>query len=157
MKRLLLTAGVLLSGCANPGIVAMSQDTYMLARADHAGIFGNAAAMKADVIAEANRFAESKGKVAVPLAVHETPNYPGHFATVEYQFRLVDPTDPAARGGSLQAILPMQQTKASVDVHTDQAKPDVYAELLKLDDLRKRGIITDAEFDEQKKRLLAGK
>ena len=31
--------------------------------------------------------------------------------------------------------------------------PDVYTELLKLDDLRKKGIITEAEFEAQKKRL----
>lgn len=33
---------------------------------------------------------------------------------------------------------------------------DVYAELIKLDDLRQRGIITTAEFDAQKKKLLEG-
>lgn len=31
---------------------------------------------------------------------------------------------------------------------------DVYGELIKLDDLRKRGIISDEEFDMQKKKLL---
>ena len=35
-------------------------------------------------------------------------------------------------------------------------KPDLYAELLKLDDLRKRGLLTDAEFDAAKRRLLDG-
>jgi hypothetical protein len=30
----------------------------------------------------------------------------------------------------------------------------VYAELVKLDDLRKKGIITEAEFEAQKKKLL---
>lgn len=32
---------------------------------------------------------------------------------------------------------------------------DPYAELLKLDDLRKKGIVSDAEFEVQKKKLLA--
>ncbi len=32
---------------------------------------------------------------------------------------------------------------------------DVYAELIKLDDLRKKGIISEAEFAEQKKKLLS--
>ena len=31
---------------------------------------------------------------------------------------------------------------------------DVYAELLKLDDLKERGILTEAEFDAEKKKLL---
>ena len=34
--------------------------------------------------------------------------------------------------------------------------PEEYAELLMLDDLRKRGILTDAEFEAQKKKLLEG-
>ena len=39
---------------------------------------------------------------------------------------------------------------------SDQKK-DVYAELIKLDDLRKRGILTEAEFQTQKQKLLEGK
>jgi len=150
-----------IAGCANPGIVAMSQDTYVLSRADHAGVFGNTGAMKADVINEANQFAASKGKVAVPIAVHETPNAPMHFATIEYQFRLVDADSPAARGGTLlpaaERIEIRSDARSKVDVQGGQpTKPDVYAELLKLDDLRKRGILTDAEFDAQKRKLLGG-
>ena len=34
--------------------------------------------------------------------------------------------------------------------------PDIYAELVKLDDLRKRGILTAAEFEAQKQKLLNG-
>jgi len=33
---------------------------------------------------------------------------------------------------------------------------DIYTELLQLDDLRQRGILTDAEFDAEKKKILAG-
>ena len=32
----------------------------------------------------------------------------------------------------------------------------MYSELIKLDDLRKKGIITDAEFESQKKLILIG-
>ncbi len=57
-----------------------------------------------------------------------------------YQFKLVDKGDPRAK-----------RTPA------DDAgkKQDVYAELTKLDDLRKKGILTQAEFDSEKKKLLA--
>ena len=89
---------VVIAGCANPGIVQLSPDTYMLSRTAHAGIFGNAAANKAKVIREANEFAASKGKVAIPLSSNEVPlgNRPGEFASFEYQFRLVDPNAPEA-------------------------------------------------------------
>ena len=33
---------------------------------------------------------------------------------------------------------------------------DIYGELIKLDDLHKKGIITDAEFEAQKQKILSG-
>lgn len=145
-------------GCANPGIVAMSQNTYLLVKSDRAGIFGNVAALKAEVIQEANSFAAGQGKVAVPINSRETPVSPGHFATFEYQFQLVSPSDPAAGRG---ALMPMPNTviestgKTTVEViNKESAKKDVYADLMKLDDLRKRGILSDEEFTAQKKKLL---
>lgn len=155
-----LFAIALLTGCSNPGIVQLSPDTYMLSRADRAGIFGNTAALKAGVIKDANEFAKSKGKVAIPLATRETPVYPGHFATVEYQFRVVDKNDPEAERTSLvpRADVVIEKTeKITADVHTKDGTSkgvDLYSELTKLDDLRKKGIITDAEFDTEKKKLL---
>lgn len=148
---------LMLVACSNPGIVKMSPDTYMLTRADRAGIFGNTAALKAGVIREASEFAEKQGKVAIPLSSNETPVYPGHFATFEYQFRVVDKNDPEAKRTSLvpRADLVIEKTeKISADVRTKEDKtPDLYTELTKLDDLRKRGVITEEEFAAQKKRL----
>lgn len=153
-----------LVACANPGIAEISPDTYLLSRTDKGGIFGNPSAMKADVLREASKFAESKGKVAIPLSVRETPLVVGQrFASVEYQFRVVDKNDPEAKRTSLvpRADVVIEKTeKISADVKTkDQTdKPkDFYAELLKLDDLRKRGILTEAEFESQKTKLLEGK
>ena len=43
MKKILVVvlACFMLTGCANPGIVKLSPDTYMLYREDHGGIFGS--------------------------------------------------------------------------------------------------------------------
>ena len=90
MKRTILVV-FFLSGCvSNPGIVELSPGTYMLSRVDHGGIFGNEAALQADVVRDANDFAKSKGKVAIAVSSHLDPMRPGHFASFEYQFRLVD-------------------------------------------------------------------
>ena len=155
-SALISVSAFALGGCVgNPGIVQMSPDTYMLSRTDRAGIFGNASAMKADVIREANEFAARKGKVAIPLGSTETPVAPGRFATFEYQFRVVDKNDPEARRTSLTPSPDVVVEKTEkVEVRTKEEKaPDLYAELVKLDDLRKKGIITDEEFEAQKKRL----
>lgn len=158
-----LSLAAVVTGCANPGIVKLSPDTYMLSRTDKGGIFGNPSAMKADVIRQANEFAESQRKVAIPLSVQETPLIVGaRFASIEYQFRVVDKTDPEARRVNLAPrpdIVIEKTEKTSVDVktkdQTDRPK-DVYSELLKLDDLRKRGILSEVEFEAQKKKLLSG-
>jgi hypothetical protein len=116
--------------------------------------------MKAAVIEEANAFAKKQGKVAIPISTNEVPMQVGRFASFDYQFRLVDPTSPEARATALiprADVVIEKSSKETVDVHTkdDSAKTkDVYAELLKLDDLRKRGIPSEAEFEAQKKKLL---
>lgn len=154
-------AGVV-TGCLNPGVVQLSPDTYMLSRTDKGGVFGNASAMKADVIREANEFAARQGKIAIPISLNDSPMYIGHFASVDYQFRVVDASDPEARRVNLvpRPDVVIENTgKTSMDVkikdQTDRPK-DVYAELLKLDDLRKRGILSEVEFEAQKKKLLSG-
>ena len=149
-----------LVACADAPMVQMSPDTYLIARSDKAGIFGNAAAMKVEVIREASEFAASQGKIAIPISTNETPAYPGHFATIEYQFKLVDPDSPEAVSTSLEPradIVIESDVRVREDVRisdeTDNTK-DVYTEILKLDDLRQRGLITDEEYETEKRELL---
>ena len=152
--------GAFFAGCQNPGIDQLSPDTYMLSRDDHAGIFGNIGALKAGVIRDANAFAESKGKVAIPISSNTIPNAPGRFVSFEYQFRVVDKNDPEAKRTALLPradVVVEKNEKISADVRTkdESAKQsDLYTELTKLDDLRKKGILSDAEFESEKKKLL---
>ena len=156
---------ITLVSCANPGIVKLSPDTYMLSREAHGGIFASESALKAGVISDANAFAESQGKVAIPLSSKEKPrgNGPAQWASFEYQFRVVNKNDPEVQRTYLtpRADVIIEKTeKITADIktkdETDRPK-DVYAELIKLDDLRKRGILTESEFEAQKKKLLEGK
>ena len=159
LVTLCLLVAVLLTGCSNPGVVQLSPDTYMLTKQDRGGIFGNASKLKAEVIQEANAFAASQGKVAIPLATNERPmgSGPAQFASFEYQFRVVDKNDPEVRRTSLVPradIVIEKSEKNSADIHTKEEKaPDLYTELSKLDDLRKKGVITEEEFAAQKKRI----
>jgi hypothetical protein len=152
----LLLLSMVLVACANPKIVQMAPDTYFLSRADHGGIFGNAETMTADVIGEATQFAQERGKVAVPISLNTTPAFPGHFATVRYQFRLVDQDSPEARRATLSPVPNVRIETPPTSAPSPPSK-DIYAELLRLDDLRKRGVLTDNEFEVQKRKLLEGK
>ena len=161
--RLSLTVLVLaLVACASADIVPMGTDTYMISQTSAGGIFTNMGTLKSEVIQRANAFAESKGKVAIPVAEKEQPPYPGRMPNYEYQFRLVDRNDPRASGGGLvkapDMVIENRGQAPTVVVNQPNKEQalttDVYTELLKLDDLRKKGIITEAEFEAQKKRLL---
>lgn len=151
---------VLIGGCTTAPAVPMGNDTYMISQTSAGGIFRSMSSLKTDVIQRANAFAASKGKVAVPIAGKEAPAYPGHMPSFEYQFRLVEKTDPRAEGGALipraDMVVEMQQSGSSSQGSASQRTADVYTELLKLDDLRKRGIISESEFQAQKQKILSG-
>jgi hypothetical protein len=164
-KIFLIFSIAILSGCANPGIVKLSPDTYMLSREDHAGVFGSASSLKAGVIGDANAFADAQGKVAIPLSAKEKPMgiCCGQWASFEYQFRVVDKNDPEVRRTSLMQradVVIEKHEKITAEVKTtnqSEVTKDIYAELIKLDDLRQRGILSSTEFSAQKKKLLEGK
>ena len=101
--------------------------------------------MKADVIAEANEFAAKQGKVAIAISTNESPMFIGHFASFDYQFRVVDKNDPEEKRTSLiprANVVIEKNERISGDLHTanETVKTgDLYTELMKLDDLRKKG------------------
>lgn len=151
-----------LCGCAASDIVPMGTDSYMIAQTSAGGIFKPMSSLKSEVIQRANRFADSKGRVAIPIASKESPAYPGHMPSFEYQFRLVEKSDPRASGGALVPranIVVENKTFEEPGIGGSKATEgkDIYVELIKLDELRKKGIITDTEFQAQKERLLGEK
>ncbi len=178
-------AGVLalvLSACATPatGIVELSADSYRLTRVDGVGRYPDAAAMKAALVEEANAFARRQGKVAVPMASREEAMRAGHLMTAELEFRLaaagevaaiaatpaVLPSVPVVKSAAAAPVLPAPAAAPALPAPTAASAPpsvapdmkaSLYNELIMLDDLRKRGILTDAEFQALKTKLLAGK
>jgi hypothetical protein len=156
---------LLIGACVSSGVsgvIRLSPDTYRLSRVDGGGRYADAAAMKASVINDANAFAQSQGKIAVPIATREETMRVGHLSTIDYEFRLAAPGGPAPKPTQpvqrADAVADQQAHKA-VDVQPagkPEARPDLYTELIKLDDLRKRGILTEQEFQTLKAKLLAG-
>jgi hypothetical protein len=50
-----------------------------------------------------------------------------------------------------------KKSAISADIETKkQTEQDIYTELIKLDDLKQKGIITEEEFETQKKKILSG-
>lgn len=152
---------VALFGCASPPPSMISPGVYVVSRTSAVGsVFANMAQLKADTIDAANEFAAAQGKIAVVVSMRDERPIPG-FPLVEYQFRLADPatvkdsTVVLKRGPDI-----IIQRNDNATIKTDQLAPkepqkDLYAELLKLEELKKRGLLTEDEFQTQKQRLLA--
>ncbi len=149
-----LTSSVLLSlgiaGCSSPLVgnrdITQSEDgSFMIYREDHRGIYGaSEGQMKSAAIADAEFFAQTRSMTAIPVSMRSKPvGILGDWATVEYKFRLVDKNDPAAR-----------TITVPVDIIPNGHASDLYVELIKLDNLRNKGLLTEAEFNKQKQRLL---
>ena len=158
MSRLALLATVIVLGAsathaADPEVVQLGPDTYMITRTSKAGMFTNMSKLKSRVIQQANGFAASKGMIAVQISENQQRPVVMGFPSFEYRFRLVDPDAPEPEptvakpdAGSLSDAEPTDTDSES--------KPDLYTELKKLDELRDEGLLTDEEFEQEKKELL---
>lgn len=145
-----------------PEFVQVSPGVWMVTVKNYAGIFANSATTKRKAIIAANEFAESRGMDAVPMGMQaeRAGAGPGQWPYVEYQFRLVPKGGNETVGLKPRADIEIEVNSnspsvAPVVVQQQSAAPDLYTELLKLEDLRKRGLLTDVEFDQQKAKLLA--
>lgn len=157
---LVIFLAAITASCATSEVIPMGTDAYMISQTSAGGVFKSMGSLKTDVMKRANAFAESKGKVAIPIASKESPAYPGHMPNFEYQFRLVDRDDPRATGGALvpraDVVIENKMPTGQSDARNQPKSKDLYTELLKLDDLRKKSIISEAEFEAQKAKLLSG-
>lgn len=154
MRIVALVCCLFLVGCANAGIVQLSKDTYAITGSNFQGIFTNVSALKAKTVEEANAFAQSHGKVAVIESYKLHRPLVGGFTSVKYQFKLVDKKDV----GKVED--PVEES-ADSDIQKDVSRKDenvkssdLYTELMKLEELRKKNVLTEEEFQAQKKRLL---
>lgn len=148
---------VTLSGCvSSSGVVPMGEDTYMISRSDNSSPVGiTGASVKADVLREANEYCIKQGKKLQPISSRQAERGLAP-ANAEVQFMCL-----ALGDSDLQRVKHRIGSEDSVRVEKDVTirdesvlKRDVYGELIKLDDLRKRGLLTDSEFLTEKARLL---
>ena len=155
IKNYILSAAlVFAAGCTSPlvdntsDIKKQSDGTFLIHREDHRGIYGlDEASLRANASADAELFANTQNMVAIPVKVRSKPvGILGDWAAVEYRFRLVDKNDPAAR----TVTVPVDVISKPQDVK----RRDLYSEILELDDLRKRGLLTNVEFETQKQKIL---
>ena len=149
-----------MASCAsNSGVIPIGQDTFMVSRQAATG-FSGSGTLKAEAFQEASQYCASLGKSLQVISTHEAspPYILANFPKAEIQFMCLDAKDAELNRPKLRKDADtVIEIKKDIRTKDESIKPkDVYAELIKLDDLRKKGIISEAEFEVQKKKLLSG-
>jgi hypothetical protein len=150
-----LSLCVALLGCATKSaVVSMGDGTYTVTRTAETAFSRDTEEMTAKAKEDATHYCAAQGKEMKVLdVVVDKPFYATGYASAKVVFRAVNPGEadlpsaPVAVAGARYA--------APVAVSQKQVTDDLYAQLTKLDDLRKKGILTDEEFQAEKKKILS--
>jgi hypothetical protein len=167
LGRIFLTSFTFLTlvGCAsNSGVVAMGNNTFMVTRQAATG-FSGSGTLKAEALQEAAKFCESQGKQLKVLAITEAkpPYILANFPKAEIVFKALDASDPELKNqtpidpsGIQLKVGERPVARTTIEINEKHLTgSDLYAELAKVDELRKKGILTDAEFEAEKKKILS--
>ena len=121
--------------------------------------FSGSGTLKAEAFKEATDFCSKRSQMLQVVSTHEAspPYILANFPKAEVQFMCLDTKDAELGRPKLHKEPDtIVEVKQPVVLPHDSDKPrDLYGELIKLDELRKKGLISDAEFDAQKAKLLA--
>jgi hypothetical protein len=157
--RLALPLGLLAVSCraeTSPEIVALGHDTYSLTRSAENGFVRNTDKLKAQALEDAAAYcARLHKELKVVSTSEEKPFVPlTGFASAKVVFKALDANDPQLHAPVVEAV-----SETGVPVVVESAAPrtetDVlYKDLMNLDDLRKRGLLTEEEFQAKRKKLV---
>jgi len=156
---------VLLQSCSSSsGVVKTGPDTYMISRSEK-GFRGNSGAVKAAALAEAENWCQKRGKVMRVISASQKDMVPmTSDASAEIHFKALEPNNPEATESTDTGDLKNRVFRGNENIQTysiegnskkvEPVKNDRYAEILKLGELKEKGLITAEEFETEKKRIL---
>jgi hypothetical protein len=151
-------------------VVPMGDNTFSITRQAGSTFTRSSDKLKSQVQQEASDYCAAQGKMIKIVSLSgKVPTFGLGYASAKIVFKALNPGDPELATGLVQVAgqVPISgQAPIYVQVPTYAAAPppppapkqlttdDLYASLMKLDDLRKKGILTDDEFQAEKKKLL---
>ncbi len=157
MKAILLFGIIFLFGCAtSTGVVSIGKDTYMVGKSTN--LSASSSGLKADAFNDAHEFCAKQNKNIQIVSTNEKDMVLGrNMTTAEIQFMCLSEGDIELRRPKLQ-----KQVDKVVNVNSNinaksinTSSTDLYTELKKLKELKDSGIITQQEFDIEKKEILS--
>lgn len=128
-------------------LTPIGNNTFVIVREAKTGFDRDTERLKTLAKEDAVTYCESQHKLLkVVELTAEKPFFAMGYAKAKIVFKALDPTDPelvAVNAGP-------PGTAARQESRTDS----LYEELIKLDDLRKKGILTEEEFQSEKQKIL---
>jgi len=129
-----------------PPVVPQGDNTYSITREAGSAFNRDINKLKAEVQADATKFCAEQGKeLKVVSLTAEKPFFSTGYCKAKIVFKALNPGEAEA-------------TAVATGVTAAAPRPsptgDLYADLIKLDDLRKKGILTEDEFQSEKKKIL---
>jgi len=157
-----------------PAPVSLGNNTYSITREASNAFHRDLDKLKEEATDAANKYCADQGKQMKLISLTgKVPMFAMGYAKAKIVFMALNPGDPeltapvAAYGAAPatyaapQAYAAAPQTYAAPAAYAAPAPlphlstDELYSELVKLDDLRKKGILSDDEFQAEKKKLLS--
>ncbi len=140
-----------------PTPVSLGNNTYSITCEASNAFHRDLDKLKADATDLASQFCAQEGKQMKLLSLTgKVPMFATGYAHAKIVFKALNPGDPeltmpVTPEGTIAVPVAAAAPAAPPRLSTDE----LYTELVKLDDLRKKGILTDDEFQAEKKKLLS--
>lgn len=131
--------------------VPLGNNTYSLVRQAKNGFQRDTELLKSQAKEDAQIFCQNQGRQMKILELTaEKPWFAMGYATAKIVFQALSPNDPALN----PSIATASASSESVP-HAITNTTELYNELMRLDELHKKGILTDDEFQSEKQKVLA--
>ena len=128
-----------------PSVVPLGDNTFSITRQAGTAFTRDTDKLKSQVQEDAAKYCADQGKqLRVVALTAEKPLISLGYISARIVFKAVTPGEPE----------PVAPTMATVTGGASTPTGDLYSDLIKLDDLHKKGILTDKEFEAEKKKVL---
>lgn len=134
----------------------MGDNTWSITREAGSAFNRDLDKLKAEVTDAATKFCADQGKqMKVISLTGKVPTFSLGYAHAKIVFMALNPGDPQLTAPVAVPGAPQMVYAPAPVVERHLTTDELYNELVKLDDLRKKGILTDDEFQAEKKKLLS--
>jgi hypothetical protein len=131
--------------------VSMDNNTYSITSEATTAFMRDEDVLKADASAAAEKFCAAQGKQMKVLSLtSKMPKFSLGYGSAKITFMALNANDPV-----LLAPVAGPGEVAPAPAPRNLTTDELVSELTKLDDLRKKGILTDEEFQAEKKKVLS--